>query len=65
MNEQSFEMINEEEEEDDDDYKDEIRIVYLEKEYIPEIKILDKNIMICDGIECQIGDYYDKIKEKN
>ena len=60
MNENSFEMINEEEE----NSKNEIRIVYLEKDYISEIQILDKNRMICDGIEYQINDYYNKIKEK-
>ena len=60
MNEQSFEMINEQE----DNIKNEIKIVYLEKDYIPEIKILDKNKMICDGIEYEISDYINQINEK-
>ena len=60
MSAKSFEMANKEEEYS----KDEIRIIYLEKDYIPEIQILDKNRMICDGIEYQINDYMNQIKEK-
>ena len=51
-------MINKEEENDED----EIRIVYLEKDYIPKIQILDKNRMICGGIEYQIKDYINQTK---
>ena len=60
MNEHSIDMINEEE----DNSKNEIRIVYLEKDYIPGIQILDKNRLICGGIEYQINEYYNKSKEK-
>ena len=60
MSAKSFEMVNKEEEYS----KDEIRIIYLEKYYIPEIQILDKNKMICDGTEYQINDYMNQIKEK-
>ena len=60
MNAKSFEMINNE----DYNSKDEIRITYLEKDYIPEIQILDKNRMLYGGIEYKINDYMNQIKEK-
>ena len=63
MDEKSFEMINEEKDNYEDD-EDEIRIAYLEKDYIPEIRILDKNKMICGGIEYLISDYYNQIKDR-
>jgi len=47
-----------------DNSKDEIIIAYLEKNYIPEIQILDKNRMTCDGIEYKIIDYINLINEK-
>ena len=47
-----------------DNSKEEIIIAYLEKNYISEIQILDKNRMICDGIEYKIIDYINLINEK-
>ena len=42
----------------------EFKIVYLKKEYISEIQILNKNQITCDGIECKISDYIKQINEK-
>ena len=47
-----------------DNSEKEIIIAYLERDYIPEILILDKNRMICCGIEYKIDDYINQINEK-
>ena len=52
-------MVNKEEE----DPTNEIKIVYLKKDDIPVIEILDKNKMIYDGKEYQISEYFNQIKE--
>ena len=39
-----------------------IRIAYIKNNDIPEIKILDKNLMIYDGQKISINSYLEKIK---
>ena len=51
-------------EEEEDNLENEIKIVYLRKDDIPEIQIYDKNKMCCDGMEYKISDYINKINEK-
>ena len=59
VNENSFEIKNEEENDDS-----EIKIVYLKKDDIPQIKIKNKNFMICDEKEIKIKDYLKQIDNK-
>ena len=60
--ENKFEKINIEE----DEFAPikELIIIYLKEDDISEIQILNKNKMICDGLEYQISDYNNQINEK-
>ena len=59
VNENSFEIKNEEEFDNS-----EIKIVYLKKDDIPQIKIKNKNFMSCDEKEIKIKDYLKQIDNK-
>ena len=59
ISEKSFEIESIENQIDNEE--NDINIVYLKKKDIPNIKIINKNLMICDEEECKISDYIEQI----
>ena len=47
----------------ENNFDNDIKIVYLKKEEIPQIKIINKNLMLYDNQNYKINDYIEKIND--